>query len=149
MLTSVSCQFKRLSNITYVPLFLLLDSKTSAFKLPDRFGVSFVCILIPSLKNLSSDSLTPLNFVEVAVVQILFIKDDMKCRTYILFFHVSLKSPSNMFMKTRFRFQIRCLIFRLAILVNYFPKINAENLQKSSKLSEIKMLFWGGRGGGG
>ena len=68
----------------------------------------------------------------------------MKCLTYILFFHVSLKSCSNMFMKTRFRFQIRCLIFRLAILVNYFPKINAENLQKPSKLSEIKMLFWGG-----
>ena len=72
----------------------------------------------------------------------------MKCLTYVLFFHVSLKSSYNMFMKTRFRFQIRCLIFHLAILVNYFPKINAENLQKPSKLSEIKMLFWGGGKGG-
>ena len=133
-----------------MPLFLLLGSKASAFKLRNRFGVSFVCILIPSLQNLPNDSPTPLNFVEVAVVQILFIKDDMKCLTYILFFHVSLKSPSNMFMKTRFRFQISCLIFRLAILVNYFPKINAENLQKPSKLSEVKMLFFfGGEGGRG
>ena len=82
-----------------MPLFLLLDSKTSALKLSDRFGVSFICILIPSLKNLSSDSLTPLNFAEVAGVQILLIKDDMKCLTYILFFHVSLTSPSNMFMR--------------------------------------------------
>ena len=37
-------------------------------------------------------------------------------------------------------------MFPLAILVNYFPKRNAENLQKPWKLPEVKKMFFLGGG---
>ena len=95
-----------------------------------------------------------LNYVEVAGVQVLFIKGHMKFYewwqiviavfffTWILLFPLSLKASYNMFMKDKISFPrfILCLIVPFAAVANY--RLNrytvSLDFQKSTNAYEVK-----------
>ena len=98
-----------------------------------------------------------LNYVEVAGVQVLFIKGHMKCYewwqiviavfffTWILLFHLSLNTSYNMFMKDKISFPkfILWLIVPFAAVANY--RLNrytvSVDFQRSTNTYEVKEIL--------
>ena len=74
-------------------------------------------------------------------------KDDMKCLTYILFFHVSLKSPSNMFMKNIISFADKVLDFLLSYISELFSQNKCRKPPETFEVVWGNFSFWGGGGG--
>ena len=118
----------------------------------DRLGVCFIRILIFSSKNMVTASFIFPNCVEIAGVQVLFIKSDMECYqwwqtaiavfllTWILFFPLSLKISFKMIMQDKILFTkfILFLIVPFAVVINCFLSRNvvSVNLQKTRNRGE-------------
>ena len=127
----------------------------SSLNLPDRLGVCFIRILMFSYKNIASASLIFVKCVEVAGVQVLFIKGDMECYqwwqiliaaflfTWVLFFPLSLKVSFSMFMKDKISFPkfILCLMAPFVLVAHCFLNRNvvSVNLQIRRNLSESEV----------
>ena len=113
----------------------------------DRLGVCFIRILIFSSKNMATASFIFPSCVEIAGVQILFIKSDMECYqwwqtaiavfllTWILFFPLSLKISFKMIMQGKIVFTkfILFLIVPFAVVIKCFLNRNvvSVNVQKT------------------
>ena len=114
-------------------------------------------ILMLNYKNIASVSVMLLNCVEVAGIQVVYVKGDTKCFdwwqvmvavfffTWILFFQLSLKLSYTMSMKDEISFPkcIICLMIPFALVVYKFLNRNdvSVNLQKPMNVSCLKRIL--------
>ena len=127
----------------------------SSLNLPDRLGVCFIRILMLTYKNIASASLIFLKCVDVAGVQVLFIKGDMECYqwwqiliavflfTWVLSFPLPLKVSFSMSMKEKISFPkfILCLMAPFVLVAHCFLNRNvvSVNLQIRRNLSQSEV----------
>ena len=131
--------------------------RESSLKPSDRLGVCLIRVLMLNYKNMATASLTLLNCVEVAGIQVLHINGDIKCfewwqvivavffSTWIMFFPLSLKLSYTMFMKDEITFPkfIFSLMVPFALVVYRILNRNVVSvvLQKPRNVSKVQRIL--------